>query len=346
MFRAPRRTLEAETLRRSHERVEAMRQPRQIDIAALGELVVDLIPTQGADGSDCLAPKPGGAPGNVAVGVARLGGDAAMLSKVGDDAFGRLLIETLTANGVVTETILTTPEGNTSMAVVTVAPDGEREFLIYRKGSADSMYAAGDVAAGVIRSARILHVGSLWLGEPICGAAQRYAVQTAHEAGVLVSVDVNLRPSLWRLAEEMRAAALEAAEAADILKLSATELALMAGTADIEEGVARLTSSRRRLLAVTFGSEGALLISREGRARIPGIAVKVVDTVGCGDAFMASLLADIAAQHADFASEKALVSIGRRAVAAGAFAATAAGAMNALPTSAQRDAFLFAVQSV
>ncbi len=171
MFKAACRA--GQTLRRPHERIEAVPQSSRIDVAALGELVVDLIPARAADGSACLAPKPGGAPGNVAVGVARLGGRAAMLSKVGDDAFGRLLIETLTANGVATEAVLTTQAGNTSMAVVTVAPDGEREFLIYRKGSADSTYAAEDVAADVIRSARILHVGSLWLGEPICGAAQR-----------------------------------------------------------------------------------------------------------------------------------------------------------------------------
>src|SRR6185437_16403325 len=106
-----------------------------------------------------------------------------------------------------TEAVLTTRAGATSIAVVTVAPDGEREFLIYRKGSADSIYAAEDVAADVIRSARILHVGSLWLGEPICGAAQRHAVRTAHEAGALVSVDVNLRPALGRSEGEMRAAA-------------------------------------------------------------------------------------------------------------------------------------------
>jgi fructokinase len=344
MFKAACRT--GQTLRRPHERIEAVPQSSRIDVAALGELVVDLIPARAADGSACLAPKPGGAPGNVAVGVARLGVQAAMLSKVGDDAFGRLLIETLTANGVATEAVLTTQAGNTSMAVVTVAPDGEREFLIYRKGSADSTYAAEDVAADVIRSARILHVGSLWLGEPICGAAQRHAVRTAHEAGALVSADVNLRPSLWRSVDEMRAAALEAAMEADILKVSATELALMAGTADIEEGAGRLASPRRRLLAITFGSEGALLVSRDGRARIRGIEVKVIDTVGCGDAFMASLLADIAAQDADLASEEGLVSIGRRAVAAGAFAATAAGAMDGLPTPAQRDAFLLAAQSL
>jgi fructokinase len=326
--------------------IEAMPEPQRFDVVALGELVIDLIPTRGADGTACLAPKPGGAPGNVALGVARLGGRAAMLSKVGDDAFGRLLVETLAANGVVTDAILATREGNTSLAAVTVGPDGEREFLIYRKGSADSTYAPGEVAADVVRSAKILHVGSLWLGEPDCGAAQRHAVRIAHEAGGLVSVDVNLRPALWRNVEEMRAVALEATLEAEILKVSMEELALMADTSDVEEGVARLVSPRRRLLAVTFGSGGALLVSRDRQVRIPGLAVEVADTVGCGDAFMASLLLDIAASTADLASEDALVRMGRRAVASGAFAATVAGAMDALPTSSQRDALLLAAHSV
>jgi sugar/nucleoside kinase (ribokinase family) len=104
-------------------------QSHRFVVAALGELVVDLISTRGADGSACLAPKPGGAPGNVAAGVARLGGRAAMMSKVGNDAFGRLLIDTLTANGVSTEAIFHARECNTSMAAVTIARDGEQSFL-------------------------------------------------------------------------------------------------------------------------------------------------------------------------------------------------------------------------
>src|ERR1700722_19619920 len=278
--------------------------------------------------------------------VARLGGLAAILSKVGDDAFGQLLIETLTANGIATERVLTTRESNTSLAAVTVSPDGEREFLIYRNGSADSTDAPREVATDVIRATRILHVGSLWLGEPICGAAQRHAVQIAPEAAIFVSFDVNLRPSLRRNAEEMRAVALEAAEEADILKVSAAELALMAGTPDVEEGVVRLSPPRRRLFAVISGPGCALLAWHGRRVRIPGFAVKVFDTVGCGDAFMASLLVDLGASEADLASEDGLVRLGRSAVAASALAARAAGAMDALPTAAQREAFLLAADSV
>jgi fructokinase len=313
---------------------------RGFDVVALGELVVDLVPALNADGQPCFIPKPGGAPGNVAVGVARLGGRAAMLSKVGDEAFGRLLVATLANNGVSTDGVLTTQEGNTSLAVVTVDADGERDFILYRKGCADSTLAPAEVATDIICGSRILHVGSLLLGEPVSAAAQRHAVRTAREAGVLVSVDVNLRPSLWRDQTEMRAVALEAAEEADVLKVSEEELTIMTGVADIEEGLAGLWRPRRRLIAVTLGARGALLATVERRARAPGFAVAVVDTVGCGDAFAASLLADLAASQADLESRFGLERLARRACAAGALAATAAGAMEGLPTAERRDAFL------
>ena len=316
--------------------------PPGFDVVALGELVIDLVPARSADGWPCFAPKTGGAPGNVAVGVARLGGRAAMLSKVGDDAFGQLLIATLGGFGVATEGVLTTREGNTSLAVVTVAPDGERDFTLYRQACAELTYSAGEVATDIIRDLRILHVGSLLLGEPICAAAQRYAVRTAREAGVLVSVDVNLRPSLWRDRQQMRAVALEAIEEADILKVSQEELALITGVEDVEEGLARLWRPRRRVAAVTFGPRGALLATSVARASAPGFAVAVVDTVGCGDAFTASLLVDIAASQADLEFPAGLARLAARACAAGALAATVSGAMEGLPTAAQRDAFLSA----
>jgi sugar/nucleoside kinase (ribokinase family) len=144
----------------------------------------------------------------------------------------------------------------------------------------------------------------------------------------------------------MRAVALEAAGKADVPKVTAMELALMAGTPNVEAGVAQLSSPWHRLVAVTLGSGGALLVSHENQVRIRGIAVNVVDTVACGDAFMASLLVDITASEADLTSEEGLLRIGRRAMAAGAFAATVAGAMDALPTSAQRDSFLLTADSV
>jgi fructokinase len=318
----------------------SMSASKSYDVAAFGELVIDLVPTHDREGRPSFSPKPGGAPGNVAVGVARLGGRAAMLSKVGDEAFGQLLLATLAANGVVTDGVLTTREGLTSLAVVALKPDGDRDFMLYRKGCAESTYAAEEVALEIVSAARILHVGSLLLGEPVCAAAQRRAVRHAREHGILVSADVNLRASLWKDPEDMRRAALEAVATADILKVSEEELSFLTGTSDIDAGVDRLWRPALRLLAVTFGPNGAILATRERRARMPSFAVEVVDTVGCGDAFTASLLTDIAASRADLDTIAGLEALARRACAAGAIAATGAGAMDSLPTEAQRSVFL------
>jgi fructokinase len=309
------------------------------DVAALGELVIDLVPVRGADGQTCFAAKPGGAPGNVAVGVARLGGRAAMLSKVGDEAFGRLLVATLNGYGVATHGVVATREGNSSLAIVTVAPDGDRDFIFYRNGGADTTFAPEEVDAAAIRASRFLHVNSLILGQPVSAAAQRHAVRVAQEAGVPVSVDVNLRRSLWRDPEDMRRAAVEAAGEANILKVSEDELEFLTGTTELDAGIAKLWHDGLLVLAVTLGPGGAVLATPRDRARVPGFAVEVVDTVGCGDAFMASLLADLAASF-DVGSVAALERLARRACAAGAITATSAGAMESLPTAQRRDAFL------
>jgi fructokinase len=298
------------------------------------------VPARAADGQACFAPKPGGAPGNVAVGVAKLGGRAAMLSKVGQEAFGRMLIETLVGYGVATEGVVMNRDGNTALAVVTVAPDGDRDFMFYRVGCADATYAAAEVAEDIIRAARVLHVGSLILAEPVSAAAQRHAVEVARAAGVMVSADVNLRPSLWRDPDDMRAAALEAVSVANILKISEEELSFLTGAEDRAAGVAKLWQPALRAMAVTCGGAGAQLVTPRHRATVPGFAVKVVDAVGCGDAFMACLLADLSRSDFALASEAELARLARRACAAGAIAAMGAGAMESLPTGARLEAFL------
>jgi fructokinase len=312
----------------------------RFDVAAFGELVIDLVPARDAEGQGCFAPKPGGAPGNVAVGVARLGGRAAMLSKVGDEAFGRLLTATLIRYGVSVDGVVSTRDGNTALAIVTLTPEGDRDFMFYRAGGADTTYAPDEVNVDIIRASRILHVGSLILGNPISAAAQRHAVKTAQDAGVLVSVDVNLRQSLWPNQQDMRAAALGAAGVANVLKVSEDELAFLTGTPDRADGIGRLWHPGLRITAVTLGGAGAMLATPQHRITVPGFTVQVVDTVGCGDAFMASLLADLASSQFDLDSVGALETLGRRACAAGAVTATAAGAMESLPTAERRDRFL------
>jgi len=233
-----------------------------------------------------------------------------------------------------------TSAGTTALAVVTVAADGDREFMFYRAGGADSTYAPAEVDEAAIRAARVLHIGSLILSEPIPASAQRHAVAVAQGMGVMISADVNLRPSLWSNADAMRSAALEAVRAANILKISEEELAFLTNTADRAQAVRLLWHPGLRAVAVTRGSAGAELYTDLLHVVVPGFVVKVVDTVGSGDAFMASLLTDLSRSGFDLSSEAALGRLARRACAAGAFTATGAGAMESLPSAEQLEAFL------
>jgi sugar/nucleoside kinase (ribokinase family) len=312
--------------------------PAPFDAAVLGELVIDLIPVPQPGGAPLYAANPGGAPGNVAAGLARLGLRALMLSKVGPGAFGDLLIGTLDAAGVTTSGIARATTEPTALAVVSLAENGERDFILYRQGCADANFSEDELPLEALRGCRLLHVGSLSLATPVSAAAQRRAIATVRAGGGLISADVNLRPALWRDLEAMRATGIEAAGAADILKVSEEELVLLPGTGDIKAGAKALWHSSLQLLAVTRGSAGATLLTCEHRVDVPSLPVRVVDTVGCGDAFMAALLTGLLQHGAAPLSERDLGELGCTACLAGAVMAGISGAMAAMPQRADIEA--------
>jgi fructokinase len=310
------------------------------DVAVLGELVIDLIPASRTAGQPLYAASPGGAPGNVAAGLARLGLRCAMLSKVGPGAFGDLLVRTLTDAGVGPGGIVRAATEPTALAVVSLAANGEREFMLYREGCADASLSAQELPADILSSCRLLHVGSLSLATPVSAEAQRQAVACVRENGGLIAADVNFRPAIWRDLDAMRTTGIEAARNADILKVSAEELAMLSGRHDIRAGAEAIWHPSLELLAVTCGEAGAVLFTREHRADVPGWPVDVVDTVGCGDAFMAAMLAELLRRGSMPATERELAEIGRFACAAGAVVAGVSGAMAVMPRRQDIDALL------
>jgi fructokinase len=223
---------------------------------------------------------------------------------------------------------------------VSVNAAGERDFTLYRAGCADASYAPEEVDTSVIRDARLLHVGSLSLGTPVSAAAQRLAVATARDAGKLVSADPNLRPSVWRDPEAMVVAGREAVAGADIVKVSEEELVTLARTDDAFKSVRRLWHPDLRVMAVTKGLRGADIYTGDWVVQIDGFAVNVVDTVGCGDAFMASLLAGLLAADLSRLDRATVAAIGQRATAAGAVMATKAGAMTRMPRPQEIDTLI------
>src|SRR5512137_1319607 len=127
-----------------------------------GEMLIDFVST--VNGVPLIeAPSfvkaPGGAPANVAVGLARLGIAAGFMGQVGDDAFGHFLEQTLRENAVDVAALRFSHEARTMLAFVSLRVDGERDFMFYRHPSADMLYRPEDVDADYIRRAKVFHFG-------------------------------------------------------------------------------------------------------------------------------------------------------------------------------------------
>jgi fructokinase len=313
------------------------------DVVTLGELLIDFVPTvSGVTLIEAPAFKkaPGGAPANVAAGLVKLGVSAGFMGKVGDDPFGHFLAQTLTEVGVDTAALRFSGEARTALAFVSLRADGEREFSFYRHPSADMLYRADEVDSGYIRAAKILHYGSISLiGEP-SRSATLLAVETARSAGLLVSYDPNLRLSLWPSAEAAREGMMLGWPLAQVIKVSAEELAFLSGTDDLAAGARRLWHPDLRLLVVTLGNDGCVYVTPQFSGRVASFVVKAVDTTGAGDGFVAGLLKGLLEHPQADRDEGRLRDICRYANAVGALTTTRRGAIPALPTARQVDRFL------
>ena len=228
-------------------------------ITAIGELLIDLTHA-GFDpqGVELFAANPGGAPANVAAACAKLGAESAFIGRVGKDAFGESAVGLLRSCGVDTSGVSFDGNAPTTLAVVSLDGQGERSFQFYRDMGADTRLAREHVPDGMIASSRVLHFGSLSLTHEPCRSALLHALDVAEAHGVLRSYDANYRASLWHGEGEAVEAMRYLLHRADIVKLSAEELALLAGgEGGIEAAARRVLECGCALLFVTCGAEGA-----------------------------------------------------------------------------------------
>ena len=312
------------------------------DVIACGELLIDFVSTESGvtlGQAPAFQKAPGGAPANVAVGVARLGYRAGFLGQVGDDPFGHFLADTIAEAGVDVGGLRFSPEARTALAFVSLRNDGERSFMFYRHPSADMLWRPEDVDREYVAGTRIFHHGSISLINEPSRSATLAAVEYAREGGALISYDPNLRLALWPSPDAARAGILAAWPFADLIKVSEEELEFLTGDLDIERAVRSLWSERLLLLVVTRGAAGCMYFTPEGSGVAPGFAVHPVDTTGAGDGFVAGLLAgllDSGLSRDAVDLERAL----RLGNAVGALATTQKGAIPALPTRQAVEAFL------
>lgn len=309
----------------------------------LGELLIDFVPTVTGTGlidAPAFIRAPGGAPGNVAVGLARLGVQSAFMGKVGDDAFGHFLADTLAQAGVDVGPLLFTAEARTALAFVSLRSDGEREFMFYRHPSADMLFTPHEVDVEAIHRAKLLHFGSISLiGEPSRGATL-YAVDAARAAGGLVSYDPNLRLPLWPDAGAAREGMLLGLKKAHLVKLSDDESVFLTGLNDVRAACQALWHKDLKLMVVTRGHGGCAYVTPDFFGEVPSFTVEAVDATGAGDGFVAGLLQGLLADPSTFQDEARLRELCRFANAVGALATTQRGAIPALPDREQVLRFL------
>ena len=332
------------------------------EVVCLGEALIDFVALESGvwvgQASGFLR-APGGAPANVAAGVARLGGSSAFLGKVGDDPFGRFLEQTLAAAGVDTGGMVFDSAYRTGLAFVSLTEAGERDFCFFRNPSADRRYSLPELDTTRIENGRIFHFGSITLIDAVPRKTTLAAIQIARASGLLVSYDPNLRPALWPDLRTARRVILRAVRYADIVKLSEEELRFLLDAGNTfpvsssdsdtltEDAALFLRTARNvRLLAVTRGAAGCYWRRGEQEGFVPGFRVTAVDTTGAGDGFVAGMLTGLREAGIDrqdkmsMASVETLEALFRRANAVGALTTTQKGAIPALPAPSEVAALL------
>lgn len=310
------------------------------DVLAIGEMLVDIV-SDGppADHSWTFSAHPGGAPANVAVGVARLGGRAGFLGAVSRDAFGQWLARILDQEGV-DRTWCPVYNLPTTLAFVTLDEQGDGSFSFYRESTSDTALRPSDVMRAPIDTAKAIHACSVSLSRQPARDATKLAVRTAKEAGGFVSFDVNLRPALWDDLEEAKEQILDVIEHADLIKMTGAELLFLRDDGDVDQLIAKKDPNRRKLWVITGGSSATRYAYGDLRGEIAPFPVQAVDTTGAGDAFVAALLVQLAHKDFKIQTQTELEEDIRFAHAAAACSVQKLGAIPALPTLHEATQFL------
>lgn len=293
-----------------------------------------------------FVPFAGGAPANVAVAAARLGAHARFAGMLGTDRFGDFLLAYLHDAGVGTDDVARTSEANTALAFVTLDHEGERSFTFYRPPSADLLFRPEHFRAQAFEGLGVFHVCSNSLTEPELAAVTLDGMKRAQAGGALVSFDLNLRPALWAPGSDVHAQVWPVLQMADVVKLSADELAWLAVDGE-QATLDRLWQGRTRLLIVTDGPRQMRWLHPDAEGELPTYRVDTVDSTGAGDAFVGGLLRRLAELDGGTETLDRLVSelprlheMLRYAAASGALCASRQGSFTAMPTDAETRAFM------
>lgn len=264
-----------------------------LDVVALGELLIDFTANGiSRQGNPLMEANPGGAPGNVLSMLTRLGKKTDFIGKIGDDMFGRQLMESLQSVGVGVSGISIDQEVNTTLAFVHTKEDGDREFSFYRNPGADMLLTEDDLEEELLKNCRIFHYGSLSMTHEGCKKATMKAIQIAKEAGALLSFDPNLREPLWDSLDTAKECISYGMTQCDILKISDNEIVWFTGEEDYEAGIRKIQEEYKiPLILLSMGRDGSRAYCGDVKVEVPAILQEAtIETTGAGDTFGACVL--------------------------------------------------------
>ncbi|WP_121743083.1 carbohydrate kinase family protein [Natronorubrum halophilum] len=315
------------------------------NVLVAGETLIDFLPDRAGALEDVpgFSRRPGGAPANVAVALARLERTPLFWTRVGADPFGRFLETTLDDAWLPDRFIERDAEAKTTLAFVTHDESGDREFTFYRDDTADTRLEPGRIDDATLEALEWVHVGGVTLADGSSRDATLDLLERAADAGCTTSFDPNYRPELWADEAMFARVGREALGHVDVCKATVEELeAIGFGGATAEstskpESIARAVLERGNgphTVFVTRGSDGAIAVAAADApwSAKPAVAsvshagfdVDVVDTTGAGDAFVAGSIAALR-------DGSSLEDVLEFANAVAATATTENGAMAALP---------------
>jgi 2-dehydro-3-deoxygluconokinase len=303
-----------------------------LDVLAIGEPLIELNQVE-RGGEAVYLPGHGGDSSNCVVAAARQGASCGYLSAVGEDAFGRSLLELWDREGVDRSGVIVRPAAPTGIYFVTHGPEGH-EFSYRRAGSAASLLRPDELPEDLVRSARVLHASGIGqaISADACDAVFR-AMRLAKEAGALVSYDPNFRARLWPL-DRARAVIDAALRLADIALPGLDDATALTGLDDPDLVCDRYLGYGCRMVLLTLGAEGCLAATPDARRRLPGHRVAAVDATGAGDTFDGAFLAEHLRTGGDVFRAAAYAN------AAAALATRGHGAVAPMPRRAEVEAFL------
>mgnify|MGYP001313731854 FL=1 len=318
------------------------------EVICLGELLIDFVsvdPDCSLVDSSGFSKAPGGAPANVAAGVARLGRSAGFIGKVGQDPFGAYLRRTLEQTGVDVSRLQVDEHARTTLSFVANLSSGGRDCMFYRNPGADMRLAPEEISESYLAAARVFHYGSISLGTEPSRSATLQALRYARKHGLLVSYDPNLRPSLWDNPAHAEREIRFGFANADVVKISEEEMAFVTGRQSLEAGAEFILQQGAKLVIITRGADGCYYSDGRASGRLDGHRVDAVETTGAGDAFVAGLLTRLLERRDrigrfELAADAETVEAVRFANAAGALATTKVGAIPAMPTASEVQALL------